>query len=83
MNLETLQEAKQLLSEALVCDIFEITDDASFDNFSKWDSMGHMRIISALEQHLGVILASDQMLEVVDIKAICNLIDNNKNNHLK
>jgi acyl carrier protein len=83
MNLETLQEAKQLLSEALVCDIFEIPDDASFDNFSMWDSLGHMRIISALEQHMGVILASDQMLEIIDIKAICKLLNNNKNNHLK
>lgn len=78
MREETLILAKKIICSALSCSVSELPENASFDNFVLWDSMGHMRIIVALEEHINRSLDSSEILDIVNINAICIILSGEK-----
>jgi len=66
--------AKELVAEAFELRCEEIPDDASIENFEAWDSLGHMRIVAAIEARLGRALETEEVLAAVDLAAIGRLI---------
>jgi len=65
--------AVSILAQALALDAGAISTETGIGVTPQWDSMAHMRLILALEQHLGRQLPADDMLSISclnDIKAI-------------
>ena len=52
MNVEHLSEARSILARALNVSTEVIGDRASIDELENWDSLGHMRLVLEIEQHL-------------------------------
>ena len=71
-------KAKYIISQALDIDLNNIPDDISMDKFSKWDSLGHLRIILEIEKLLGNSLETSDVLKIIDLKTINSLIENNQ-----
>ena len=64
---------------AVFAEVFEIepsavTDDSSPETVDKWDSFGHMRLVMHVEEHLGVALNMDQVLEIDSYASLCRLL---------
>jgi len=70
-------KAKYIISQALDIDLNNIPDDISMDKFSKWDSLGHLRIVLEIEKFLGHNLETSDVLKIIDLKTINSLIENN------
>ena len=57
----------------------DITDESSMDNIDKWDSLGHLKLIMAIEKEFGFSIDTVDMVEVTSFtKIILYLKDNIK-----
>ena len=66
--------ARQLLASALEMEIQEIPDDAAIGFVEKWDSLAHMRLIMALEEHKGESLAPDVVVAIGTLNDIESIV---------
>ena len=67
------QELKQIMSNVFEIEEDEITDESSMGNIENWDSLKHLNLIIAIEEHFGISITEDEMVEMtsfVDIKRI-------------
>lgn len=71
---DAANRARGLLAEALELDPDEIGDEASMDTVGAWTSLGHMRLILALEQALGRELDPASIVEIGSLKDIESLL---------
>ncbi len=64
---------------ALFAEVFEIapeslTDAASPETLDGWDSFGHMRLVTTLEESLGISLTMDQVLDIDSYGALRSIV---------
>jgi len=60
--------------------VFEISEDGnnkeySMDNIDLWDSMGHMKLLVALEEDFGMQFNIDEVMEMVKYSRIKEIIE--------
>ena len=73
--------AKQVLANALGMSEISIFDDAGIDSLAEWTSLRHISVIEEIESTLDRKLTTEEMLTVIDLKAIVRLLlDELKNN---
>ena len=66
--------AKGLLAEATHYDPKDIPDTASVDTWGAWDSLSHVRLLMAIEEHLGKELNPDIIVDIYSVSDIANFI---------
>ena len=60
----------QLVAEALECDIQTLNENSSMINHPMWDSIGHLNVMMALEEHYGVDIDDDTIRQHQSIEGI-------------
>lgn len=63
---KVFEKALELKSEELN----KLTDDSSIYSVSHWDSLGHLKLIVALEEKFSVSITNFEAIELVDIAQI-------------
>lgn len=63
--------------QALMCDVFDVDDlhigsATTAQDIDEWDSLSHIRLIVAIEQHFGIKFTS---LEVEGFKSVGDLVE--------
>ena len=71
--------AKKILSQLFSIECETINETTSPDNVKKWDSLGHMNLILALEEEFGIHFDETQIVEMLNFPLILISI----NEHLK
>lgn len=64
-----------LLSDATGIDASEITPELSREEDDRWDSLSHLRLITALEQTFSIRLSMDEIEEIqtgADLEKLVN-----------
>lgn len=61
---------KNVMAAAFEIDVADISDDASPDTIAAWDSIGHMKLVLALEEEFDIQLSDDQIPEMMNFKLI-------------
>jgi acyl carrier protein len=74
MNVEHLSEARSILARALNVTTETIGDRATIDELEDWDSLGHMRLVLEIEQHLKRELTPMEILELASLADVQNLL---------
>jgi acyl carrier protein len=69
------EKVKTILAEALEASPAEITDDLAIGDLPQWDSMGHMTVISLLEERFGIEASTDLIAELVSLPAIVKYLE--------
>lgn len=69
-----LGRARALLAEALGLGLHQVKDDAGVASLEEWDSLGHMRIVVAIERDIGVTLEAEQILGLSSTADIARLL---------
>ena len=67
-------EAKKLLAEAANCDRSAIPDDVRIGRFGRWDSLAHLRLVLAIEEHIGRQLDPDESIRIETLADIATLL---------
>ena len=59
-NLETYNQA---FIEALSITADKLTDDLTYQSITEWDSVGHMGLVSALEEAFDIMMDTDDIID--------------------
>ena len=76
--MDNYNELKRILAQELNCDVADIADDAGWKKSNNWDSLAHIGIITAAENHFSIKIEDNQIEKLKDFSSILQYI-NNKN----
>jgi acyl carrier protein len=66
---------KVVVSKILHLPLDQITDDSTSNTVDEWDSLGHMKIILALEEEFGLTFDDSQIADMTSISMISSIIE--------
>lgn len=69
-----VERARALLARALGLSPGSIPDHATVRDLEGWDSLGHLRIVAAIEAETGTILTAGQILGLASLADIAALL---------
>jgi acyl carrier protein len=69
-----LAVARQILATAVRLPESVIADDAAIGTLEAWDSLAHVRLMTALEEVVGAQLASDEIVAVAKLADVAALL---------
>ncbi len=72
---DAMNQARGLLAQALEIGAESLTDDASVSSTEAWDSLAHIRVIAAIEGHLGSELDTMEILEIEQLSDIAAILE--------
>ncbi len=58
---------EQLFAEALGIDIARVEDSLGYASIPEWDSLSHMALVAALEQHYKIMLDTDDVIDMSSV----------------
>jgi acyl carrier protein len=71
----TLQDVRRLAADVMNRPVADITADSTRDSIAGWDSMAHVNLVLALEQHFDIQFKPEEMLEMLSIELTAMLVD--------
>ncbi len=77
MTDELTNRVVSLVVEALQVSPQEITPETAFGDLLAWDSMGHMEIMLALEEHFGLEIDADTIASLTSVPQIVTHLKEN------
>ena len=54
----------------------DINPNSSIEDVDNWDSLGHMSIVLALKENLGVELSPEEISQAISIQSIKEILEN-------
>lgn len=64
------ERIKQVMAATFQVPAAEIPNDASIDEFPKWDSVGHLELMLAMELEFSLTIPTDAMLDLLWLEGI-------------
>lgn len=74
-----LEALLTLLAEIFEANEQDVSSETQFGDLPKWDSMGHMDLMLALESQFGVEISAETISELVSVPAILAHIQGTRN----
>jgi len=68
-------DPRNLIATALDCDPASLTEDSRLGHHPKWDSVGHLAVMLALEARYGIPLTDETIRRYESFAAIAELAD--------
>lgn len=68
------EQARTLLADAINVDITSLSDDARLGATEQWDSLAHLRLILAVEAHIGRSLDPDEIVGIEGLDDVAALL---------
>lgn len=66
--MSNLDKYKECFKEALELDMKLINDNLKYNSVAEWDSIGHMTLMSALEEKFSISMDTDDIIDFSDFK---------------
>ena len=73
--MSTLERVAKLFEDVLDCEPGVISKDTVPDDVPGWDSVGHMSLVSGLEDEFGVEFDVDDIMEMTTVAKILEIVD--------
>lgn len=77
MNEEKL---KEVIADTFDIDEDEINDETTSDTIETWDSLNHLRLVTALEGEFGINLTMDEINDMASYPKIVKLVTKHLDN---
>jgi len=74
---ETVRAARSLVAGALATPLQDIPSDGSIHTIPAWDSLGHVRVLMALEAEIGRPLSSDAIAALASVADVAAALADN------
>jgi acyl carrier protein len=72
---DTVAKAREIIADALEISTDEVDGDASIETLDAWTSLGHMRLILALEETLGKQLDPAAIVEIGNLNDVAAILN--------
>ena len=73
--METLEKVIEIVANTCEVDISEVNGDSTVGDFPTWDSMGHLAILSAVEEAFDISFEPEEMMEIEDVNDIVKAVE--------
>jgi acyl carrier protein len=70
LSTDTRTKLQSIFREVFDDDQLQLSDDTSRDTLESWDSLGHIRLISAMEEELGVSFTLEEIEAMTSVAQI-------------
>ena len=67
--------ARDMLAEAVNLPAEDLADDAAIGTVEGWDSLAHIRLITAIERFLGRELTTDEAISINSLASLGRVLD--------
>lgn len=74
MSSASQEKLEKCFFEALALPVGTVVPALKYQGIPAWDSVGHMRLVAALESAFDVMLTTDQILELSDFSKACEIL---------
>ena len=64
--MSTEEKIKNIMAEILGVNTSEITEDSAIGDLPSWDSLNHLRIITAIEKEFNIQFTPDVLMDMED-----------------
>ncbi len=68
------EEIRSIISGIIELPIEQLDDSAEMEFIKGWDSIHHVMILSALEEHFNILFPDDDILDLISVDAFVNEI---------
>ncbi|MGE6169153.1 acyl carrier protein [Aeromonas media] len=58
---------EQVFADALGVDVGSVSNTLTYNSIPQWDSVAHMGLIAQLEDHYGVLLDTDDIIDMSSV----------------
>lgn len=72
---DTLSDVRRIAGDIFKLDPASLPPAASRDTVPAWDSIAHVNLVLAVEQHFAVQFMPEEMLEMLSIELVAMLVD--------
>jgi len=72
--MSVLERVANVFAAVFVVPAVSVTIDTIPDDVPKWDSLGHMAMVAALEQEFGVQFELDEVMEMATVSKIVEIV---------
>ena len=74
-----INEIKNKVCEIVACicgvDVSEVSENSTVGDFPQWDSVGHLSILSKVEETFDISFEPEEMMEMEDVKDIAEAVN--------
>lgn len=75
---KTLEKVIEIVANTCNVEQSEVSSDSSVGDFPAWDSMGHLAILSAVEEAFDISFEPEEMMEIEDVNDIVKAVEAKK-----
>ena len=72
--MDILEKVIEVIAEICSVDKSEVTENSTVGDFPAWDSMGHLGILSKVEEAFDISFEPEEMMEMEDVKDIVEAV---------
>ena len=76
--MDILEKVIEIVAEICEVDKNEVTGGSTIGDFPAWDSMGHLSILSNVEENFDISFEPEEMMEIEDVNDIVKAIEAKK-----
>ena len=73
--METLEKVIEIVATTCEVDKSEITGNSTVGDFPAWDSIGHLTILSTIEEEFNINFEPEEMMEIEDVNDIVKAVE--------
>ena len=73
--MESLEKVIEIVASTCEVDKSEVTGDSTVGDFPAWDSIGHLTILSTVEEVFNISFEPEEMMEIEDVNDIVKAIE--------
>jgi acyl carrier protein len=73
-----IEQIKDIVATVFEIDKSKIDDNIKRFEYEKWDSLGHINLIAAIEENFDIMLEPEEMMEINTINDIEKIIEKHK-----
>lgn len=61
---------RKIMSNVFLINESDIKEDASPETISQWDSIGHLNLITSIEEEFDILFDQDQIVEMLNLNLV-------------
>lgn len=72
---EIVEQLESIFQDTFTSSNFNFSEDLNREDVEEWDSLNHIRLLTALETHFGFQFDLDEIGNLTSVSAIVDVID--------
>lgn len=73
--METLEKVIEIVATTCDVDKSEVNENSTVGDFPAWDSVGHLSILSSVEEAFDISFEPEEMMEMEDVNDIVEAVN--------